>query len=179
MDSISISMDKLVFSGTRVIFDPSETVPGTGPNLFATLASSEHALIHYLTGQDVLSRFNGKAREVINLIVSQENNCEYSVAAHMVTSKMGGFTNEQILEIRTGRASFDARLDALARLVKNTVAQRGLADVTLIDAFFAAGWTAGNLVDAIIFICDKTITNYLITATQVLIDAPAGAELPD
>jgi alkylhydroperoxidase family enzyme len=90
---------------------------------------------------------------------------------------MVGFTPEQILEIRRGRASFDARLDALARLVRSIATERGHADPALVQAFFDAGWTEGNLVDAIVVIGDKTVTNYLHGATKVPVDFPAAPAL--
>jgi AhpD family alkylhydroperoxidase len=109
--------------------------------------------------------------------VSQVNGCEYCLAAHTVIGKMSGFTDEQILEIRSGKASFDAKFDALARLVKSIAVNRGHADQALVDAFFAAGWTKANLVDTIVVIGDKTVTNYLHATTRVPVDFPAAPQL--
>ena len=147
------------------------------PNLYATLAHSETALGNYLAFQNAKSSINGKAREVVNLVVSQVNSCEYCLAAHTVIGGMVGFTPEQIIEIRRGRAPFDAKLDALARLVRNIATERGHADPALVDAFLAAGWTQGNLVDVIVVIGDKTVTNYLHGATKVPVDFPAAPAL--
>jgi AhpD family alkylhydroperoxidase len=41
---------------------------------------------------------------VVNLVVSQVNECEYCLAAHTVLGKMNGLTDGQILEIRQGSA---------------------------------------------------------------------------
>jgi AhpD family alkylhydroperoxidase len=147
------------------------------PNLYATLAHSEHALGNYLAFQNAKSSINGKAREVVNLVVSQVNACEYCLAAHTAIGGMVGFTPEQILEIRGGSASFDAKLDALAKLVKNIASERGHADPARLQAFFDAGWTKENLVDAIVVIGDKTVTNYLHGTTQVPVDFPAAPKL--
>jgi AhpD family alkylhydroperoxidase len=114
---------------------------------------------------------------VVNLVVSEVNSCEYCLAAHTVIARSAGFTDEQILEIRSGKASFDAKLDALARLTRNIAVNRGHADQSLVDAFFAAGWTKGNLVDAIVVIGDKTVTNYLHGTTRVPVDFPAAPKL--
>ena len=59
------------------------------------------------------------------------------------------------MEIRKGTATFDERLDALAKLVKNITFERGHANPALVQAFFKAGWTEANLVDAIVVIGDK------------------------
>jgi alkylhydroperoxidase family enzyme len=94
-----------------------------------------------------------------------------------VIGKMIGFSDAQVIEIRRGRASFDARLDALARLARNIASERGHADPALVQAFFDAGWTEGNLVDAIVVIGDKTVTNYLHGTTKVAVDFPPAPPL--
>lgn len=166
-----------VTPANQAIFDQLKAKLGMVPNLYATLAHSEHALGNYLAFQNSKSSITGKAREVINLVVSQVNDCEYCLAAHTVIGGMVGFTAGQILEIRSGRASFDTKLDALARLVRSIAVNRGHGEPALVDAFFAAGWTTENLVDAIVIIGDKTVTNYLHATTQVPVDFPAAPKL--
>ena len=166
-----------VSTANQAHFDNLKKGLGKVPNLFATLALSETALGNYLALQDAKSSINGKAREVVNLVVSQVNLCQYCLAAHTVIGGMVGFTPEQILEIRRGRASFDRRLDVLARLVQNIASERGHADPALVDAFLAAGWTQANLVDAILVIGDKIIANYLHGTTNVPVDFPPAPVL--
>lgn len=177
MTVINVPTRDEVSPANQALFDTLKKNLGTVPNLYATLAHSEHALGSYLTLQSAKSSVTGKAREVINLVVSQVNECEYCLAAHTVIGKMHGFTDAQVLEIRSGKASFDAKLDALARLVKSIVTERGKADPALVDAFFAAGWTKENLVDTIVTIGDKTVTNYLHAVTKVPVDFPAAPKL--
>jgi AhpD family alkylhydroperoxidase len=161
----------------QALFDNLKKGVGMVPNLYATLAYSEHALGSYMAFQGAKSSVTGKAREVVNLVVSQVNACEYCLAAHTAIGKMSGFTDAQVLEIRSGKASFDGKLDALARLVKSIAVQRGHADPALVDAFFTAGWTKENLVDVIVIIGDKTVTNYLHGVTRVPVDFPAAPKL--
>ena len=118
-----------------------------------------------------------KAREVINLVVSQVNDCGYCLAAHTALGKMVGFKPNQILEIRRGSASFDPRLDALAKLVRNITLERGHPDPSVVQAFLAAGWIEGNLVDALVVVGDKMISNFLHGATQVPVDFPEAPPL--
>ncbi len=110
-------------------------------------------------------------------MVSQVNGCEYCLAAHTVIGSMVGFKPEQILEIRGGGVSFDAKLDALAKMTKDVTLNRGHGDAGLVDAFFAAGWTPENLVDVIVTIGDKTVTNLLHGTTKVPVDFPAAPAL--
>ena len=177
MTTITVPAREDVSAANQAIFDALKGKLGFVPNLYATLAHSEHALGTYLALQSAKSSINAKAREVINLVVSQVNACEYCLAAHTVLGKMNGFTDEQILEIRAGTAGFDARLHALARLTRSIAQNRGHADQALVEAFFVAGWTKENLVDAIVTIGDKTVTNYLHATTRVPVDFPVAPRL--
>lgn len=177
MNPIHVPTRDEVSSTNQALFDGLQQGLGMVPNLYATLAHSRNALATYLALQNAKSSITGKAREVVNLVVSQINGCEYCLAAHTVIGKMVGFTDAQIIEIRGVGAGFDARLDALARLVKNIASERGHADPARLQAFFDAGWTRENLVDAIVVIGDKMVTNYLHGTTKVPVDFPAAPAL--
>lgn len=177
MTSINVPTREEVSPANQAHFDTLKKALGMVPNLYATFAHSENALSSYLTLQNSKSSITGKAREVVNLVVSQVNECEYCLAAHTVIGGMNGLSEAQILEIRSGKASFDKKLDALAQLTKSIAANRGKANPLLVEAFFAAGWTKENLVDTIVTIGDKTVTNYLHSTTKVPVDFPAAQKL--
>lgn len=178
MTTITVPARAEVSPANQAIFDSLAKQLGFVPNLYATLAHSEHALGTYLALQSAKSSLNARAREVVNLVVSEVNACAYCLAAHTALGRMNGFTDAQILEIRGGQAAFDAKLDALARLTRAIAHDRGHVDPALVDAFFAASWTRENLVDAIVTIGDKTVTNYLHAVTKVPVDFPAAPALP-
>jgi uncharacterized peroxidase-related enzyme len=177
MKTITVPTYEQVSPANQALFENLKKGLGFVPNLYATFAHSETALATYLALQNAKSSLSPKAREVVNLVVSQVNSCAYCLAAHTALGKRVGFTPEQILEIRRGGAAFDARLDALARLARNITVERGHADPALVQAFFAAGWTEANLVDALVVIGDKTVSNYLHGTTQIPVDFPAAPPL--
>jgi AhpD family alkylhydroperoxidase len=177
MKTVQVPTYEQVSPANQALFDQLRKGLGMVPNLYATLAHSEYALGNYLAFQNGKSSLSAKAREVINLVVSQINACEYCLAAHSAIGRRVGFSDAQILEIRRGGATFDPSLDALARLVRNIASERGHADPALLQDFFNAGWTEGNLVDAIVAIGDKTVTNYLHGTTKVAVDFPAAPAL--
>ena len=177
MKTVSVPTYEQVSPANQALFDNLKKALSFVPNLYATFAHSDTALGTYLTLQNAKSSLNQKAREVINLVVSQVNGCEYCLAAHTVVGKMAGFTDAQVLEIRGGRASFEPKLDALARLVRSIAIERGHSDPALLQAFFEAGWTEGNLVDAIVVIGDKTTSNFLHSTTRIPVDFPAAPAL--
>jgi uncharacterized peroxidase-related enzyme len=166
-----------VSEANKAIFDKLQSGLGMVPNLYATLAHSPTALGDYLTLQNRKSSLKAKEREVINLVVSQVNECEYCLAAHTALGKMNGFSDPQILEIRHGEAPFDARLNALAKFVRSVVERRGKPTDEATAALVNAGYSRENIVDIVITIGDKVITNFLHGVTKVPVDFPAAPAL--
>jgi len=166
-----------VSTQNQALFDKMKSGLGMVPNLYAFFANSPTALGDYLTLQSRKSSLRAKEREVINLVVSQVNECEYCLAAHTVIGKMNGFTDDQVLEIRSGEAEFDAKLNALARFVSEVAVRRGKPSEESVAALLDAGYTSESIVDIVIVIGDKIITNYLHGITQVPIDFLAAPKL--
>ncbi|MEM6845888.1 MAG: carboxymuconolactone decarboxylase family protein [Bacteroidota bacterium] len=166
-----------VSENNQAIFDQLEKGLGFVPNLYAAYAYNDTALGDYLALQNRKSTLKAKEREVVNLVVSQVNECQYCLAAHTALGKMNGFTDEQILEIRSGEASFDEKIDALAKFVKDITINRSKPSAEALDNFFTAGYTKANLVDVIVVIGDKIISNFIHGSTQVPVDFPAAPEL--
>lgn len=174
MSTFNVPTREEVSTNNQAIFDSLENNLGFVPNLFATYAYSENALGNYLALSGAKTSLSAKEKEVVNLAVSQVNNCEYCLAAHTAIGKMNGFTDDQILELRSGSAAFDTKLNALAGLAQNITENRGQADEAALNNFFEAGYTKENLVDTIVLVGDKTISNYLHRTTQVPVDFPAA-----
>lgn len=168
-----------VSEANQGLFDNLQKGLGFVPNLYATFALNDTALADYLALQNRKNTLRAKERELINLVVSQVNECLYCLSAHTVLGKMNGFLEEQILEIRSGEASFDAKLDALAKFVKEVTIQRGKVSAAATENLLAAGYNPANLVDILIVIGDKIISNFLYGVTQIPIDFPVAQPLEE
>jgi uncharacterized peroxidase-related enzyme len=177
MANFSVPTRNEVSTGNQAIFDQLEKGLGFVPNLYATLAHSENALGNFLGYANGKSSLSKKEQEVINLAVSQVNECSYCLAAHTAIGKGQGFTEEQTLELREGYASFDTKLDALAVFASETALQRGKPSQETVDALLASGYNRENVVDAVLVISEITVTNYLHGITKVAVDFPAAASL--
>lgn len=166
-----------VSANNQNLFDNLQKGLGFVPNLYAYFAKNETALADYLTLQNRKSTLKAKEREIVNLVTSQINGCLYCQSAHTVIGKMNGFTAEQVLEIRKGSATFDAKLDALAQFTASAVENRGRASLESKNAFFAAGYSEANMIDVIIVVGDKIISNYLHNLTEFEIDFPIAEKI--
>ena len=177
MSTFNVPTREEVSENNQAIFDNLKSKVGFVPNLYAAYAHSDTALGDYLAFQNRKTSLSGKEKEIVNLVTSQVNNCEYCLAAHTAIGKMNGFNDDQILEIRGGSASFNEKFDALAKFVKDATENRSHPSQEAIDNLFAAGYTEENLVDIIIVIGDKTVSNFIHGATQVPVDFPAAPAL--
>ena len=176
MKTFSVPTREQVAPANQEIFDNLQKALGFVPNLYATMAYSDNGLSRFLAYQNAKTSFTNKEKEAINLIVSQVNECVYCQSAHLVLGKMNGFTDEELLKIRTGKAT-DAKLNALVQLAADITKTRGYANSDFVDAFFAEGYTNENLVDLILQVSDKTAMNYLHNLTKVTVDFPLAPVL--
>jgi len=179
MNTFNVPTREEVSENNKAIFDNLKKGLGFVPNLFATYAHSDTALENYLNFSNAKTSLTTKEKEVVNLAVSQVNGCDYCLAAHTAIGKMNGFTEDQILELRAGNASFDSKLNALGQLAKNITESRGNTDATLLENFFNQGYTKGNLIDVISLVGDKTISNYINNTTQIPVDFPVVQPLEE
>lgn len=133
------------------------------PHMFAGLAESPVALKGYLTLSDLFakSRLSPVEQQVVALAVSIENECEYCVGAHSVIAKNTAKVPAPVIEaLRTGGKLPDPKLDALANFTRIAVRKNGWVDEATIKAVTDAGFDRGQILDVLIGISMKTLSNY-------------------
>jgi uncharacterized peroxidase-related enzyme len=177
MSTFNVPTREEVSANNQAIFDNLEKGLGFVPNLYAYFAKSETALGDYLAFQNRKSSLKAKEREVVNLITSQINGCNYCQSAHTVLGKMNGFTDDQVIELRKGSAAFDTKLDALVKFTASVVENKGKATPESKTTFFNAGYTEVNMIDVVIVVADKIVSNYIHNLADFAIDFPLAPAL--
>jgi uncharacterized peroxidase-related enzyme len=136
---------------------------GFVPNLLAGLAEAPTALHSYLA----LSEQFGKAslsapeQQVVLLATSVINECRFCVAAHSYLARNIAKLDEvSITALRDGGELPDARLNALARFTRAVVNERGWVNGPALDAFFAAGFSKAQVLEVVLGVTTKTLSNY-------------------
>lgn len=134
------------------------------PNMYARMVHSPALLDAYLHGYAAFRRQSGFStleQEIMFLVISRENGCEYCVAAHsFIADKKSGVPPEVTDAIRDGRPIRDPKLQALARFTRIMVAARGLPSRADAEAFLAAGYEDRHILGVVLAISVKTISNY-------------------
>ena len=165
-----------VSPSSQAQFDALHKMLGFVPNLYATIAYSANGLEKYLAFQGAKTSLSNKEKEAVNLVVSEVNGCRYCQSAHTVLGRMNGFSDEEMLKLRAGHGT-DAKLNVLVAFAQAVTETKGRVAPATLDAFFAAGYDKGAMVDVILQVSDKIAMNYLHNLTEVPIDFPVAAEL--
>lgn len=161
----------------RKIFYVLEESIGFVPNIYAFMAHSDTALKSYLAFAQTLTAFCASEVEIIHLITSQINQCQYCLSAHTALAKKAGLTEEQIIEIRKGNIPFDEKWAALARFTCEMVNRKGYVTPETTDRFYNAGYTDAHLVDLVMLVAGTVATNYINNMVRTPVDFPEVAIL--
>ena len=107
-------------------------------------------------------------KETVILSVSFENRCGYCMAARTAGGKGKGLSEEAVEALRSGERLPDPRLDAVSRFSRAVVRERGRPSAEEVQAFLDAGFTRQNLLEVLVGVSFKTLSNY----TNNLADTP-------
>jgi len=149
------------------------------PNLMATFANSPEVLKGYLALDAEWNKtaFTPQERNLALLAASLENECGYCVAAHCTIAKaIQKVPAETVDDIRAGKSAGNKRTDALVALVRELVSKRGHASHETIDNFLAAGFTKTQVMELLMPVALKTISNYLDHINPAPLDAAFAPE---
>ena len=169
---------KTASAKTGKILDGVEMKLGMVPNMIATMAQSEAAVQAYLSFSQALSSgvTSAPLREQIALAVSQQNECNYCVAAHAAIAGTIGLTEDEIRDARTA-TSPERETEAALQFARHVVDQRGAVSDDQITSIRQAGFGDAEIVEVIAHIALSIFTNYFNRAAQTEIDFPHVAEV--
>jgi AhpD family alkylhydroperoxidase len=131
-------------------------------SLSAVMAESPELLAGYnaLAEQFAKSSLPANARHVVLITTSVINGCEYCVAAHSTAALKTGMDPDFVQALRAGKPVSDDSLDAVRKFTELVVTDRGWVDAREVEAFLAAGHTRRQVLDVILGVGMKTLSNY-------------------
>jgi uncharacterized peroxidase-related enzyme len=135
---------------------------GMVPNLMAKMATSPAIAEAYLTVGGIFEKtaFTATERQVVMLTVSHFNRCTYCVGAHSVIADMQDVPAVVTNAIRDNMPIEDEKLQALRHFVYKMMETRGWVSEGDLAAFYAAGYGQQQVLDVIVGIAMKTMSNY-------------------
>jgi uncharacterized peroxidase-related enzyme len=152
---------------------------GMVPNLYINMANSAMVLDGFLKLNANLeaAQLDKRTREMVYLLTSQLNGCDYCLASHTSSAvEHGVLTREETLDARRA-TSADAKLDAMLKFASAVVSRRGSVRDEELEAVKAAGYTDEEIVDAIGVIGLATLSNYVAKVAEPELDYLDAPEL--
>lgn len=142
------------------------------PNLYATMAESPEVLKAYRQMADLFdaTSLSPIEKNIVWLTVSYNNSCHYCMAIHSMVGKMHKLPDAMIESLRTNQPLTDTKLEAFRQFTALLVKKRGWATDEDIATFLAAGYTQKNVLELIVGIGQKTISNYVNHITHTPLD---------
>jgi len=143
------------------------------PNLFRVLANAPVALEGFMGLGAALAggALDEKTRERLALAIAESNLCAYCLSSHKATAAKIGLNQLEIEDAIRAMAA-DTRADAILKLARSIVVQRGeLTDADLARAR-AAGLNDGEIVEAVANVALNIFENYMSHVARVPIDFP-------
>jgi len=138
------------------------------------------ALQTYLTLSEYMNRSSLSAveQQVLALAASAENLCGFCMAAHSTIARRMMKIDDRIVDsLRDGEPLSDDRLEAFRRFVVAVMDQRGFVQGFALDAFLKAGFTQENVLDVIVGVAWKTVSNYANHVLRNPVDAAFADEI--
>ena len=149
--------------GSRELLDSAKAQLGMVPNMYAEMANSPGLLGTYRFGYDEFRRhsgFNPAEQEVVFLAISRFNGCAYCMGAHSVIADGNKVPTEVTDAVRAGEPIGDDKLQELNHFTTSMVATRGRPPEEELEAFLAAGYAERQVLEIILAIAVKTLSNY-------------------
>jgi uncharacterized peroxidase-related enzyme len=134
------------------------------PNMYKAMANTPILLKTYMDaykGFRTQSNFSATEQEIIFLTISVENNCSYCMAAHSLIADLVSKVPPNITDaIRNGEEISDTKLKSLFEFTSIMVNKRGNPSNEDVKSFIESGYNEKHILDIILAISIKTISNY-------------------
>ena len=157
----------------RKLFGEIRTKFTLVPNLLRVLANAPAALEGLMDLSAALARgtLDEKTREQLALSIAESNLCAYCLNGHTAIAAKIGLGQAEIDDAIHASAA-DARTDAILKLARSIVVQRGeITDADLTRAR-AVGLGDGEIVETVANVALNIFENYMSHVARVPIDFP-------
>jgi len=145
--------------------DVLETVKGKYgfiPNLLGNMVEAPATARAYLALGDLLAEtsFSPTEQQVVMMAASRINECEYCLGAHSAAALMQKVPADVVESIRNDEPIANPKLEALRRFTTLVVEQRGWLSEEDTGQFVAAGYDKQQILEVVLGVAMKTISNY-------------------
>lgn len=161
---------------SRPLLAASERSYGMIPNLHAVMAEAPGLLEGYQTLHRLVleSSFSDEEKTVVWQTVNVEHNCHYCVPAHSAIARSMK-VDESIDTALRNKSALPEKLEALRSFTLDVVRARGQVPAEKLEAFLNAGFSRRQVLEVILIVSQKVMSNYLNHLADTPIDEPFKA----
>ncbi|MEP2470657.1 MULTISPECIES: carboxymuconolactone decarboxylase family protein [Rhodobacterales] len=158
--------------GSKALLENSQKAFGRLPGLHKVLAESPQSyeayqLLHKLFTE---TDFDADELTVVWQSINVEHGCHYCVPAHTGIAKMMKVSDEITEALRNETPLPNAKLEALRTFTVQMVRERGNVSQGQMQVFFDAGYSHRAVLDVILGLAQKTMSNYINHVAETPVD---------
>ena len=174
MTDFTIHSEDTAPEDSTALLADSRKAYGMVPGLHAVMAEAPGLLDGYKHLHDLFanSSFDKDELTVVWQAINVEHACHYCVPAHTAIAKSMGVADEISNALRDQTPLPNARLEALRTFTLNVVRNRGNVDDQAVQAFLDAGFTRRQILEVVLGVAQKVMSNYTNHLAQTPVDAP-------
>ena len=157
----------------KPLLENSQKAYGMIPGLHGVLAASPQLLKAYQELHQLFTEtsFNNDELTVVWQTINVEHACHYCVPAHTGIAKMMKVDDAIINALRDETPLADAKLEALRTFTLSLTRNRGNVSQADLEAFYAAGYGEQQVLEIILGLSQKVISNYTNHIANTPVDA--------
>ena len=152
---------------------------GFVPNIIGIMAASPAVIEAYnsLSRAFEKTTLDNVQQQLVMLAAAYENECGYCMAAHSTMAKQTGDIPESWIEaLRNGQSLPEEKPEALVQFVREVTQTRGQPEEATTDRFLKAGFNQTQLLEVLVGVTLKTLTNYTNHIAETPLDKPLQKE---
>jgi alkylhydroperoxidase family enzyme len=161
-------------TAAKPLLENSQASFGMIPNLHAVMADSPALLEGYqiLHGLAQKTAFTPEELTVVWQSINVEHACHYCVPAHTAIANSMKIPQEVIEALRNETAFAVPKLNVLRDTTLEILRERGHLSESQKAAFFEAGYQHQHLLDIVLVLSQKVMSNYVNHLGETPVDAP-------
>jgi alkylhydroperoxidase family enzyme len=159
---------------SKPILEQSQKTNGMLPNLHAVMAEAPGLLEGYQVLHKLFmdSSFDAEELTVVWQTINVEHNCTYCVPAHTAIAHSMKVSDDLIEALRNTETMPTEKLQVLHETTLAMVRERGIVSDDVVQKFYAAGYGQRQLLEIILCLSQKVMSNYTNHVAETPLDEP-------
>lgn len=157
---------------SRNLLKKAEEEMGFIPHLYGVMAESPATLKAYqiLTALFDKTAFTVTERQLVLITINQFRNSSYCLRAHTALAKTQKISMKIVYAVYFNKPIDDIKLEALRTFTRTVLENDGWVEKPTLKAFYQAGYQKKQVLEVVLAVSFKTLSNYVNQINDTLID---------